>query len=104
MVFCVQRIDWLVSPSFFCMQAPTVQLAEIGQAVFFKSGSGTQIDLQAGVDGMACLLLAGEPINEPVARYGPFVCNLYLLISLFIISLPLSLFFLFLGFSSAPCL
>jgi hypothetical protein len=33
------------------------------------------LDLTAGTNGFEALVLAGMPLNEPVARYGPFVMN-----------------------------
>jgi redox-sensitive bicupin YhaK (pirin superfamily) len=44
-----------------------------GQAAIF--GPGDAISLTAGGDGVEALVLAGEPLNEPVVRYGPFVMN-----------------------------
>jgi redox-sensitive bicupin YhaK (pirin superfamily) len=34
-----------------------------------------QLDLAAEGNGFEALVLAGRPLNEPVARYGPFVMN-----------------------------
>jgi quercetin 2,3-dioxygenase len=35
----------------------------------------TELPLHAGNEGFEVLLLAGVPLHEPVARYGPFVMN-----------------------------
>jgi len=36
---------------------------------------GDSIELQAGKSGSRFLLISGQPLNEPVARGGPFVMN-----------------------------
>ncbi len=41
--------------------------------ILFKN-EGEQIDIKATEDSVL-LLLSGEPINEPIAQYGPFVMN-----------------------------
>ncbi len=38
-------------------------------------GEGDRISLEAGPDGASVLVLAGRPIGEPIAQYGPFVMN-----------------------------
>ncbi len=37
--------------------------------------SGDEVVVQAGEDGIRFLLVAGEPLEEPVAWYGPIVMN-----------------------------
>jgi quercetin 2,3-dioxygenase len=37
--------------------------------------NGDQIQVQASENGVRFLLISGKPLNEPVARYGPFVMN-----------------------------
>ena len=38
-------------------------------------GQGGQVTVEAGAAATRLILLAGRPIKEPVARYGPFVMN-----------------------------
>jgi redox-sensitive bicupin YhaK (pirin superfamily) len=38
-------------------------------------GAGDRIEVTAGPDGARFLVLAGKPLREPIAQYGPFVMN-----------------------------
>jgi len=38
-------------------------------------GGGDTVVLEGGSDGARLILVAGRPLREPVARYGPFVMN-----------------------------
>lgn len=38
-------------------------------------GKGETLTLEAGSDGARFILVAGRPIGEPIAQYGPFVMN-----------------------------
>jgi redox-sensitive bicupin YhaK (pirin superfamily) len=53
----------------------SVKTAGPGTLAVFGSG-GDQIELRNAADvPLSLLVLAGEPLKEPVARYGPFVMN-----------------------------
>lgn len=47
----------------------------IGRHTLALMSDGDEVMLFSGQDGARLLLIAGEPIGEPVARYGPFVMN-----------------------------
>jgi quercetin 2,3-dioxygenase len=50
--------------------------ASRGQMVMFtQDGEMVTIDNQTGTSTLDVLLIAGLPLNEPIARYGPFVMN-----------------------------
>jgi len=38
-------------------------------------GDGARVTLEAGDDPARALVIAGKPLGEPIARYGPFVMN-----------------------------
>ena len=38
-------------------------------------GAGERVELKGGPQGGRLILVAGRPLKEPVARYGPFVMN-----------------------------
>ncbi len=46
-----------------------------GNRTLVRFGSGDEVTVQAGPDGVRFLLISGAPINEPVAWHGPIVMN-----------------------------
>jgi redox-sensitive bicupin YhaK (pirin superfamily) len=44
-------------------------------AIFANAPQSDGVRLQAGADGARAILIAGQPLNEPIAQYGPFVMN-----------------------------
>lgn len=48
-------------------------LADTDHFILFKN-DGEEISIQANEDTIV-LILSGEPINEPIAQYGPFLMN-----------------------------
>ncbi|MGH9962254.1 MAG: pirin family protein, partial [Pyrinomonadaceae bacterium] len=36
---------------------------------------GDEVRIRASEEGVRFLLISGKPLNEPIARYGPFVMN-----------------------------
>lgn len=46
-----------------------------GDRTLIRFGTGDEVTVQAGPEGMRFLLISGAPINEPVAWHGPIVMN-----------------------------
>ncbi|MEP5729214.1 MAG: pirin family protein [Sulfitobacter sp.] len=46
-----------------------------GDRTLVRFGTGDEITVQAGPEGMRFLLISGAPIEEPVAWHGPIVMN-----------------------------
>jgi len=44
-------------------------------AVLANAPERDGVRLQAGAHGARAILIAGQPLNEPIAQYGPFVMN-----------------------------
>merc|ERR1711988_616079 len=50
-------------------------LVKEGQALIMGEGNALEISINSEEAEGRMLLIAGEPIDEPIARYGPFVMN-----------------------------
>lgn len=63
----------------YVFEGDTVQVGDeqLGSRELGVLSEGDAVDLAVAGDGPAArvLLVAGRPLNEPVARYGPFVMN-----------------------------
>jgi redox-sensitive bicupin YhaK (pirin superfamily) len=46
-----------------------------GNRMLIKFGTGEEVTVQAGEEGIRFLLISGAPIQEPVAWHGPIVMN-----------------------------
>lgn len=46
-----------------------------GNRTLVRFGTGDEIEVQAGPEGIRFLLIAGAPIREPIAWHGPIVMN-----------------------------
>jgi redox-sensitive bicupin YhaK (pirin superfamily) len=44
-------------------------------AILANDAAADGVVLQAGGEPARVLLIAGKPLNEPIAQYGPFVMN-----------------------------
>ncbi len=44
-------------------------------AILANEAGRDGVVLQAGAEGARAILVAGQPLNEPIAQYGPFVMN-----------------------------
>ncbi len=51
------------------------QQPAIAQPRLVVFGDGDQVSARAADQGVRFLLIAGRPLNEPIARWGPFVMN-----------------------------
>jgi redox-sensitive bicupin YhaK (pirin superfamily) len=63
-------IDGVVS-----VENESSDLLKLGRDQLAVLGTGDSIQLHTGAGGARFLLVAGKPINEPIARGGPFVMN-----------------------------
>ena len=62
--------------AFIYIYEGSVQLdREINQGHLIVLDQEGELDLTAGKEGAKFIVVAGEPLNEPVARGGPFVMN-----------------------------
>jgi len=55
--------------------AATLVREEAGNRSLVLFGGGDEVTVQAGEEGIRFLLVSGQPIEEPVAWYGPIVMN-----------------------------
>ncbi len=74
--FAVNEGDTVILPIFGgtvrVNGTETVEAAEA--ALFEQSGTSFRVE-NTGTDEVKVLFLSGEPLNEPIAGYGPFVMN-----------------------------
>jgi hypothetical protein len=53
----------------------TLENTTLPQHTFAVLGSGEHVKVSAGANGARFILVAGQPIGEPIVQYGPFVMS-----------------------------
>jgi quercetin 2,3-dioxygenase len=51
------------------------EVKRLRMALMANTEGSDGISLQAGAEGARLILVAGQPLHEPIAQYGPFVMN-----------------------------
>jgi quercetin 2,3-dioxygenase len=51
------------------------EVQRLRMAILANTPGSDGIRLQAGAEGARAILVAGQPLNEPIAQHGPFVMN-----------------------------
>jgi hypothetical protein len=57
------------------LTAADTQVKRQRMAILANTPGSNGVVLQAGAEGAKAVLIAGAPLNEPIAQYGPFVMN-----------------------------
>ena len=57
------------------LQVADTQVARQRMAILANTPQSDGVRLCAGPDGARAILVAGQPLQEPIAQYGPFVMN-----------------------------
>jgi len=55
--------------------AAGTEVKRLRMAIMANTPDSEGISLQAGFEGARLILIAGQPLNEPIAQHGPFVMN-----------------------------
>jgi len=65
----------LVGFAYVFEGSATLGNTELPQHTFAVLGDGDTLEISAGNNGARFIMVAGQPINEPIVQYGPFVMN-----------------------------
>lgn len=73
----IPKVNSTITRNLYCFKGGTLTINdnEVEALNRFKLDGNTDITLENGDKPSQMLLLEGEPINEPIAKYGPFVMN-----------------------------
>jgi len=66
---------YLFRGSGLCGVAEDSRGTKVSATMLAVLSDGSSLRIQSGEQGMRFLLVSGRPLDEPVARYGPFVMN-----------------------------
>jgi len=66
---------YLFRGSGFCGDVEDGRGTQVSATVLAVLSNGNSLRFQSGEQGMRFLLVSGKPLDEPIARYGPFVMN-----------------------------
>lgn len=73
----IPKVNSTITRNIYCFEGGSLQINDnkVEASNRFKLDGNTDITILNGDKPSQILLLEGEPINEPIAKYGPFVMN-----------------------------